>query len=391
MLSIRAELPKHANLAMAAQLALCITDLNIGGAERALVELALRADRDRFHPVVYCLGPRPCPASLSLLPPLEEEGIDVHFLNGRRKLDLAAVARRLRQLLARQKADLVQTFLFHANFVGRLATRGACVPRVVSGIRVAERQQRWHLWADWLTSRWVDRYVCVSHSVADFSVREARLPARKIIVIPNGIDVGLYRAVSPADLRQFGIAPGRQVVTYVGRLDVQKGLDWLISSAPEWLALDRHRELLLVGKGPVEAALRRQAAATEFANRIHFLGWQSDIPQILAASQLLVLPSRWEGMPNVVLQAMASGLPVVATDVEGVRELLGPEAEMQTVAFGDSDALSERLCILLADPPLARRLGQANRVRAENEFAISRMVAAYEDLWDSVLRSDFAG
>ncbi|NLY01827.1 MAG: glycosyltransferase [Rhodopirellula sp.] len=370
--------------------ALCITELDVGGAEQALVDLVVRLDRSRFEPVVYCLGPQPSPGEPSCLSPLQQAGIPVHCLGARRKRDLLPVYRRLIQELARRRVKLVQCFLFHANLLGRLAARKVGVPRVLSGIRVAERRHRWHLWADRLTSRWVDRYVCVSRSVADFSACEGGLPQSKIVVIPNGIDVAAYPGALPADLRHFGIKPGRRVVTYVGRMEHQKGLDWLIPSVPNWLGPQHDCDLLLVGQGPDLPMLQRAAAATGFADRIHFAGWRKDVPEILAASQMLVLPSRWEGMPNVVLQAMASRMPVVATDVEGVRELLGPNAQEQTVPFGDSRALEERVSAILSDASLAKQLGRVNRTRAAEEFTLARVVSAYQDLWDSLPRSDFA-
>jgi glycosyltransferase involved in cell wall biosynthesis len=107
-------------------------------------------------------------------------------------------------------------------------------------------------------------------------------------------------------------------------------------------------------------------------------------PAILAASQLFVLPSRWEGMPNVVLEAMASRLPVLATDVEGVGELLGDDTAPQTVPYGETKAFVEKLVALISDPQLARRLGLKNRLRAETEFPLSRMVEAYQELWESL-------
>ena len=323
-------------------IALCITDLDIGGAERCLTQLAVRIDRSRFTPVVYCLGPRPVREDASCLPALAKAGVEVHCLGGRGIWQFPAVARRLKRLLTAQKPQIVQTFMFHANLLGRIAARRAGVKAVVAGVRVAERAARWHLRLDRLTQRWVDRYVCVSQSVAEFSAKQAGLPPEKLVVIPNGIDLDKYPAGQPADLRAFGIAAGRRAVTFVGRLESQKGVDWLIATAPHWLAKLPDCDLLLVGDGPLRPSLEAAANGAGIADRVHFAGWRPDIHEILAASSLLVLPSLWEGMPNVVLEAMASRLPVVASDVEGVRELLGPNAARQTVAHGDSRRLPRR-------------------------------------------------
>lgn len=366
------------------RIALCITDLDIGGAERCLTEIAVRMDRSRFEPVVYCLAPQPLREEASCVPALEAANIEVHCLDARGIWQFPIVAHRLKRLLAAQNPHVLQAFMFHANLLGRVAARRADVKTVVAGVRVAERAARWHVWLDRLTQRWVDRYVCVSQAVADFSAKQAGLPSEKLVVIPNGIDLDRYPAAKPADLREFGIATGRRAVTFVGRLEPQKSVDWLIATAPEWLAKVPDCDLLLVGNGPMRSSLERASKVAGIADRVHFTGWRADVPEILAASSLLVLPSAWEGMPNVVLEAMASRRPVVATDVEGVRELLGPNAPRQTIRHGDSQMLADAIVALMLDPELSNATGRANRHRAEESFGITRMVKVYEDLWASL-------
>ncbi len=367
------------------KIALCITELNAGGAERCLTELAVRIDRHRFDPVVYCLSPRPAKEEASCLPKLRAAGVEVHFLDGRSVWQFPVVARRLRRLFAAHKPQVAQTFLFHANIVGRIAAKRAGVGAVVAGIRVAEHGVRWHLWLDRMTQSLVDRYVCVGRSVADFSAARAGLPPEKLVVIPNGIDLEKYPARQPADLREFGVAAGRRAVVFVGRLETQKGVKWLIETAPSWLDRLPDCELLLVGDGPLRTALETSAKTAGIADRIHFAGWRPDVPAILAAAELLVLPSAWEGMPNVVLEAMASRKPVVATDVEGVGELLDSGAEEQTVRYGDSQVLAEKIFRLMNDPQRATEVGLENRRRVEENFGISRMVRTYERLWGSLV------
>lgn len=367
------------------KVALCITELDMGGAERCLTELALRIDRQRFEPVVYCLGPRPKRDEASCLPALEAGGVEVHCLGGHGIWCFPIVANRLSRLLKSPKPQIAQTFLFHANVLGRIVARRAGVKIVVSGVRVAERKARWHLWLDRLTQGWVDRYVCVSRSVADFSANEAGIPAEKLVVIPNGIDLEHYPAKQPIDLGEFGINPEQRVVTFVGRLEPQKGVEWLLATARPWLETLPSYNLLLVGEGHLRPKLEASCRALGIADRVHFAGWRTDVPEILAASDLLVLPSGWEGMPNVVLEAMASRLPVVVSDVEGVRELLGPAASQQTVRYGDTPALIKTLASLLLEPDEAKTIGEENRRRVEQHFAISSMVSAYQDLWESLV------
>ncbi len=350
------------------------------------MELVTRLDRDRFEPVVYCLGPRPLGNPSSLADVLEEAGVTVHFFGAQRAWSLPRILIQLRRRLAVDRPCLVQSFLFHANIVAAVAARRAGVAHVVSGIRVAERGRGWHLRMARWTDRWVQRHVCVSQSVCDFSAREGGLPARKLVVIPNGVDSARFAAAVPCPLTAFRVAPERKLLLYIGRLDEQKQLPWLFELLPTIFERLPNHDLLVVGTGPQRALLERMTAERHLAHRVHFAGFRSDVAEILAASELLLLPSRWEGMPNVILEAMASGKPVVATAVEGVVELLGTDgASLQSVSPGDSETFVSKVVAIASNGTLAARLGQQNRDRAVQKFSFDSMVAAYMGLYDTLL------
>ncbi len=214
------------------RIAFCITELEPGGAERCLVELVTRLDRSEFEPVVYCLGPRPLGNPRSLADELEKRGVAVHSLGAEGLWDFWRVLGQLRRHFAVQRPEIVQCFLFHANVLGALAARSAGVPHVLSGIRVAERDRPWHLRLARYAGGSVERHVCVSEAVRDFSTTVGRLPADKLCVIPNGIDVQKFSSVSPADLASLGVSPDRRVLLAIGRLERQKGFEWLIKLMP---------------------------------------------------------------------------------------------------------------------------------------------------------------
>ena len=366
-------------------LALCITELEVGGAEKCLVELAIRLDRARFSPTVYCLAAEPTPERSQLAERLRQAGVDTHFLGGRSVVSFPKVLRRLTALFRAQRPELVQTFLFHANFVGALAARRAGVPKVVWGIRVAEREHRWHLrLARWTSGR-VDRHVCVSQAVAEFSHIHGKLPRERLAVIPNGVDLKRFAQAPAADLTALGVPQGQSVLVFIGRLDAQKGLPWLLKAAPYLLERAPRHDLLIVGEGKQRDTLHKLCVRLNIAERVHFAGWRDDIPNILAASDLLVLPSRWEGMPNVLLEAMAAGKPVVATDAEGVSEILGPMACDQLVPRDDSQAFITRTAAILRDHQLAAELGGANRAHVAAHFSLERMENRYEELYEELL------
>jgi starch synthase (maltosyl-transferring) len=221
--------------------------------------------------------------------------------------------------------------------------------------------------------------------VADFCDLRAGFPRDRLCVIPNGIDVDAYpdgRRLSPG---QVGLPDDRRVLLYIGRLHRQKAVDWLIRIAPRLFARLPQHDLVLAGEGPERAELERLVGQLGIAGRVRFIGYRTDVPDLLAAADLLVLPSRWEGMPNVVLEAMASGRPVVATKAAGVVELLGPLAERQTVDFGDDDAFVQKIADLAGLSDAASELGPANRHRAAKHFSLQRMLHAYNQQWGQVL------
>lgn len=362
------------------RIALVITELEPGGAERCLVHLATRLPTDAFETAVYSLGPRPTVGRDSLVQRLEQAGVPIHFLDASSFWQAPATWLRLRRRLRDRSPDIVQTFLFHANVLGSLAIGGEQRPALFTGVRVADPsrwRQRWEAW----TSRRAQRIICVSQTVADFCRFQAGFPRDKLSVIPNGIDPSVYPPGRRLPPGRIGLPDDRRILLFIGRLHAQKAVDWLLTLAPGFLdRLPRH-DLVLAGDGPQRHELEHLAAQLGIAHRVRFLGYRDDVPDLLAAADLLVLPSRWEGMPNVVLEAMASGLPVVATRAAGVRELLGPLADQQTIPFGDGQALTDAIVRIAEQPGLASELGQANRQRAADQFSLDRMIGAYAELY----------
>ncbi|MBI5758256.1 MAG: glycosyltransferase, partial [Planctomycetales bacterium] len=324
-------------------IAFCITDLDVGGAERALVQLVTRLDRREWNPVVFCLSG---PGTLVL--ELEAALVPVICLGANRDDGLFRrlrivwlLARELRALSPRPR--LLQTFLFHANLAGRIAGRLAGIKRIVSGIRVAEQRARWHLWLDWLTNWLVDLNVCVSQSVADFTRAHGWLRGTKLTVIPNVVDYERFAQGEPADLTSLGIPRESRVIVTVGRLDEQKGHRFLIEALPAVLREHHDARLLVVGDGPLREELQALARQLGIAEAVCFAGHRDDVPALLRASKCFVLPSLWEGMPNVVLEAMAAGVPVVTTSVEGVLELIEPDRTGLVVKVGNATEISSAL------------------------------------------------
>jgi starch synthase (maltosyl-transferring) len=318
---------------------------------------------------------------------LERREIPTHFLGARHVGHVAGTWRALADRLRAWRPALLQCFLAHANVLGAVVGHRLGIRPIVAGIRVAEQRSNWHSVLGRRTARWVDKYVCVSQAVADFAEQVMRLPREKLLVIPNGIDVAAFHDAVPASGAKLAMEAGRRMILFVGRLDRQKRPDWLIERLPAIAQSLPEHDLVIVGEGPLRGTLNRRAEQLGVADRVHLVGWQPDVARFYAAADLLVLTSAWEGMPNVVLEAMAASRPVVATDVHGVVELLGDTAAEQVVPLNDPQALVAAVVRIAGDKHLATRLGTQNRQRVAGHFSIEATVRAYVELYRSLLDS----
>ena len=358
----------------------CITELDPGGAERALTQLVLNLNRDEWDPHVISLGRSGYFATI-----LQSAGIPVVCLNAKNAFSAVRVLFRLTRELRRLRPAVVQTFLFHANLIGRLAARMAGVKVVVSGIRVAERRNQWHGRLDRWTNRLVTTNVCVSQGVADFSSRVVGLDPGKLIVIPNSVTSEDFENVTPADLSPFGIPPNSRVFISVGRLDRQKGFDLLIDAVLLFRGLPDDVYFLIIGDGPESERLQQQVQAARLEKHIRFGGRRRDVPRLLAAAMAFILPSRWEGMPNVVLEAMASGLPVIATQVEGISELVQHGVTGLIVAPETPLELHDAIEQILSQHEFARDAGRRSQHIIRSSFTAHSTSRAYATLYRQLL------
>lgn len=362
-------------------IAFCITELDRGGAERALSSLVLGLDRQRWSPHVFCLGPRGHYADV-----LEASGIPVRCFNGHGPRSLPRVLWQLTFALRRLRPALLQTFLFHGNLIGRIAARLAGIPVVVSGIRVAERRSPWYGRLDRWTNGLVDHNVCVSQGVAEFSIRETGLKPGKITVIPNGVDFEAFANAIPADLASLGLNTGAPVVITVARLEEQKGISDLLQAAVSVLKDRPDCQFLIVGDGRDRRLLEALAASLGIATAVWFVGSRPDVPALLRASSVFVLPSLWEGMPNALLEAMAAGLPVIATDVEGSREIVRSADLGLLVTPRNPETLANAILRLLRDPEFSARIAHASQRIVQERFTEHAAVASYVDLYEKLMR-----
>ncbi len=360
--------------------ALVITDLDVGGAERSLAMLATRLEPRRWRPAVFCLsGPG------QLVEVIRRADIHCECLQVNRRNPVQAIVRLTRRL-RRFKPQLVQSFMFHANLAARVAAPWAGWPWVVGGLRVAEHEKRWHLIVDRLTAPLVTGSVCVSQGVLRFSREVAGLNPGRLTVIPNGIDPRLFDTAVAVPRAAIGIPDDVYLALYVGRLDPQKGLPDLLDAAERVTTQRPNWHLALAGDGPSRPWLLEYLVKhPRLREKTHWLGQRDDVPGLLKTADVLVLASLWEGMPNVVLEAMAARLPVIGTAVEGTEDLILPGRTGWLVPPRDPEALTRALIEAVDSPKCCRQYGENGRLRVEREFSLETTVEAYERLWAGIL------
>jgi glycosyltransferase involved in cell wall biosynthesis len=371
---------------------LIITELSVGGAEQCLTNLAIFLQSQEHEVRVLVLAGEPANDRDRLWKRLIDQGIETTFLGARRLWHLPILLWRLRQQLRRSRPDIAQSFLFHANVVGAVVYPFFRVP-LVGAARVAD-PRRLRRWLNWFAASMMKKLVCVSRSVAQDCCAYDFVPENKICVIANGIVISnhgplIHGELSPSDFahKQLGIPPGVPLLLFVGRLDRQKGIDILMERADQLLDELPDYQLVIIGDGPLKIESQQRAACCKNESRIHFTGRRDNVIEWMLSSRLLLLPTRYEGMPNVVLEAMSCGLPVAATRAEGIIELLGDVSDEQTTDIEDWDAWQNNVVRLAASAKLHRQLAQDNFNRCRKEFNLFDKLEQYEAIYEEIVFS----
>ena len=351
-----------------------------GGAERLAAVVAMKLDPARFESVLCASRQTDEPL---LDRELEEAGIGVLALGRRSTLDLLAW-RPLVSLL-RDGVDVVHTHMFGSNVWGTVLGRLSGVPVVIAHEHTWSFQGRpLRRFLDReLVARWADVFVAVSGEDRRKMIEVEGVDPAKIRLIPNGIPSPANGA--GADVRtELGIEPGAPVLGVVCELRAQKALEVLFEAAALLLAEFPTLKVLVAGDGPERARLEEGARRLGVADTVLFLGIRRDVPAVLAAVDVAVLSSDYEGSPLSVMEYMAAAKPVVSTRVGGVPELVQEDVHGLLVDPRDPEALAEAVARLLRDPALAKRLGAEGRKRQQREFSLEAMVGRIEDLYEEL-------
>jgi len=352
---------------------LLVTDLERGGTPLRLARIArgLRAAGVDVH--VGCLaGPGPVSHDL------DAAGFATFSCDARSPRDLGAIAR-LAKHVRRIRPDLMHATLTHANIAARLVGWTTRTP-VLTSTATIEIERRWHVWAERLTG-WLDRgHVAHGRALEEHVKRNLWLPAAHVHVLPPSMERVPARIDREAARAQLGVDDSEFAVLWIGRFDPVKRLDVVVRCA-EIMNVVPVR-FLLAGDGPFRPAVEKMIRLSSTARIVSLLGWQDDLGPALSAADALLFPSRTEGLPNAVLEAMAFGVPIVASDIPSLRELSGDGARMLLVEGAEPKPYADALMMLRGNPAvgtaLVERAADWARANLDPNATIRGLLAIYQ-------------
>ncbi len=360
-----------------------IGQLSHGGAERQLYELVRGIGTQRFECFVYCLSERIFPYGDMI----REAGATLRIVKRHGHFDMTRIFK-LASLLRKDRIDILHAYLFLANGYAWPARLLAGVPYLVTSARNCKEVGVLRGWINRLAFQRGDVTVCNGEAVRSFIKQYYHAPVEKSVVIYNGLDLDRF-AVSPCSGagKTGNRGSAERVVITVGRLVPQKDLALFLDAAALLTQKVPKVRFVIIGDGPCRSALERYASRNGLGRQVSFLGERRDVPQLLQTADVFWLTSAWEGLSNVLLEAMACAKPIVTRDVGACREVVCHEVNGYVVPHRDAEKFVHYTLGLLSDPDKARGMGQAGRRTVEEKFSAQAMIHASEKLYRDLLNS----
>jgi glycosyltransferase involved in cell wall biosynthesis len=365
----------------------------LSGVQTVTLEEFKRLDKERFELFVICQGPGP------LSEEVEKIGATCYFVPDLvRQIspfrDLKAFFA-LYSLFKRIRPDVVHTHSSKPGVIGRVAAKISGTPVVMHTVHgfafpaARGSVEKFLYYAmEWLGSRFCNGVVVLKDDDKAITINDLRVPERSVYLIPNGVDVEKYRPRVIDERRELrrrilGIGDDVVAVGMVGRLWRQKNPECLLKALSLLVdkAISQRLHLFFIGDGELRSELERLIKSFNLGDKVTLLGWRTDVPDLLAALDIFVLPSRWEGLSLALLEASSCGLPVVATDIPGNRDAVIDGVDGVLFPMEDSVALAERLFILATSAELRARLGNSGREKILRSYRLDSRVEKMGDLY----------
>jgi glycosyltransferase involved in cell wall biosynthesis len=370
-----------------------IDNIEFGGGERVFAQIINRLPRDRYKVIVACL-----PGGI-FEEQIKEYGARLEPLDLRKRFNPKIVLR-LAGLMKREKIDIVHSQGGRADFFARITAKLMKVPVMVStiampieGYDVNRIKKSIYIFLDRFSERFVDRFMVVSESLRKTLIERHRVHPEKVTTIYNGIEVDEYSIdgkgvgnQASEHKKEFGLENDVPIIGAIGRLVWQKGLEYLLEAIPEIIKKFPRIKFLIVGEGSLRESLEMKSERLKIKENIIFTGFRKDIKTILASIDILAMPSLQEGLPMILLEAMAMAKPIVATHIDGISELLDNGRTGALAPARDSRALAAAIIDLLSHGDKASQMGLAARKAVEEKFSVETMVEKVANVYQGLLQ-----
>ena len=364
------------------KIAFIITDCDFGGAEQMLFEICSGLKND-FQLQVWVLKRKGYFARK-----IEEAGVPVKCYDLGTQMGPGYFLKFLLALLKFRadlkifQPDVLQGILFQANLAAKITGKFAGTPVVFCSLHTFETGVL-KIWIEKLTHGLAQKYLVVSDVLKKYLAEYFSLPEQKIMVIKNGIRLAAAKPDEKSLRTELGLPPSGAVIGAIGRLHREKGMDVLIRSFSHLAGEFPDFKLVIIGDGPEKENLRELVSRNNLSERVIFAGFLPEPEKYLPPFEAFVLPSRIEAMPIVLMQAMAAGKAIVASNVGGVCELIDDSQTGFLVPVEDELLMARAISRILRDPALSKRLGAAAREKAERRFSRAEMIDSYRRLYQS--------
>lgn len=354
-----------------------------------LWNIAKRIDRKKYKVFAVCLREGgPYESKLKAI------GVEVKNFDMKSLLDVRIIFSLVRYI-KQNGIDIVETAVFPSDVYGRISAKLAGVPIIISTMhRVEDHKQepiyRALFFADTLTMSLTTRLIAVSRAGKRYLVSWHKIQPKKISVIYNGLDADDYKLSIDRDEYKAALGIDRDIPTivFVGRLVELKGVSFLLKAAASILKDGVSVQFVLAGDGPLKERLIEEARVLGISEHVHFIGFRKDIPKILSITDILVVPSLWEGLPLTVLEAMFAGKAIIATRVGGIPEAITDGECGILICPRDVNAISDGILRLIKNPEKRKQLGDNAKQKAMQYFGVERMVNEYTNIYDECITSE---
>ena len=363
-----------------------ITDLEPGGAENLLLEFCKYISKEEFDiSVGYLKGKG------GLKKIFKKAGIRVFDLNMRTRIDVFCLLR-LAGFIKSEKFDIVHTHLIDADIFGFFAAKIAGIRRIVSTKHNTDdfrKKRTIPMLLDTFVGNKVSMNIAVSNSVREFLIKYQKIKPEKIEVVYNGINIEKFlpRKNKEKAKTGLGLNPKDHVIGLIGRFEKQKGHVYLVEAASKIISDIENVHLVFLGEGSLKKSIQGEVERLKLKSQVTFLNLREDVAAVLNAMDILVLPSLWEGLGMVLLEAMAAGVPVLASDVDGIREAVVNNQTGILVPPADSGKLAEQVLALLKDEYLRCTLSKNGRDFVEEKFNINKFVNKMESIYQQLKKN----